>query len=323
MPAWTTLKGVVDLNQTPLIDSLAENLAEFFNYGLLEAGGYSDAVVTTPGVADPHDDTTFSPVHLHGVADGTIWQAPQANWVWETGLESSRQPVPSSGVYTNGVFHPTPASGTAFEHYLDYRDGRVVFTHPVATSTVVQASYSYRWINIYDQDTPWFRDVIFDAYRFNDTMPANDTTGSGIIGLLQQNAVHLPAIVVETVGTRTMVPYQQGNTSQVVYQDFLFHVLSETKNDRNAIVDILMAQKDSSIFLFDVDARTAAGQYPLTVTGSPVPGAMAYPALVEPPPAGFRSKIARFNKILGQETSARMPLFRAVVRVTMEVDAAF
>lgn len=319
MPTYTHLAGFGDgaADQKTFTEQLQENLVEFFNWGLLEAGGYSDILVSNVGVPDPTDDCNLLPNHMPGVADGRIWQAPYRNWVWESGLESSRQPVAISGVYVNGTFSPTPSSGTANEHYINYPEGRVVFTSPIATNSVVQAEYSYRWVNFYDQSVPWFRDVIFDAFRY-ETTP--DVHPSGIIGLLNENAVQLPAVVVETVATRKFLPKQLGDRSQWIFQDFLFHVVCDNAADRSAILDIVTLQKDKTIYLFDANARAAADKYPLDWHGSPVDGAMTYPVLVSDPPTGFRYKKCFFSNMVGQETSVRLPLFRAIIRVTLEVE---
>jgi hypothetical protein len=317
MPAWTRLIGAEDVDKKSFLENLEENLIEFFNWGLLEGGGYSDAHIDTPGVSDPTDDVTLLPNHMQGVVDGRIWQSPHRGWVWESGLESARQPIPVSGVYINGDFVQTPASGTQYEHYINYPAGRVIFANPIPTNTVVQAEYSFRWVHFYNQDVPWFRDVIFDAYRY-ETGP--DVPVSGVIGLLDNYAVELPAVVIETVATRRFVPKQQGDLSQWIYQDFLFHILTDNSPDRSGLIDYISLQKDKTIYLFDRNAQIAANKLPLDWRGSPVSGAMTYPMLVEPPPSGYQYNKCRFSNMVGQESSARLPLFRAIIRATLQVD---
>lgn len=316
MPTYTTLRGIHNVDDDSLVEILEENLMEFFNWGLLEAGGYTDATVTNLGVNDPTDDSMLIPVHMPGQPDGRIWQSPHRNWVWESGLDSERQPLPVSGVYVDGTFYDASTSG-AFAYFVNYPDGRVVFEQPIPTTSVVQASYSYRWVNFYDQEVPWFRDVVFDAYRFE---VGEDAQPSGVLGLLQEYQVQLPAVIIETVPTRRFVPKQIGDGSQWVYQDFLFHVLTDRSDDRNFLIDAITLQKDKTFYLFDTNARAAANKFALDWHGSLVSNAMTYPMLVDMPPSGFRFKRCIFNRMAGQESSGRLPLFRAIIRATLEVD---
>lgn len=305
MPTYTKLRGISNTDDKLLIEQLSDNLTEFFNWGFLEAGGYTDVSIDPTDVTE---DSTLAPVHMAGQPDGRIWQAKNINWVWEKGLESERQPVAVSGVYVGGAFQPSSGVG-AYKHFINYPEGRVVFDQPIPTTSVVQAAYSYKWVNFYNQNVPWFRDVIFDAYRYE---VGPDAQPSGVIGLLEKNRVQLPAMVVETVGNRRMVPRQMGDLSQFIFQDFLFHVLAEDVADRDFLIDAVTLQKDKTILLFDANAR----QFGLDWRGSPVAGAYMYPDLL----TNFFWKKAYFSRMVGQEASATLPLFRAVIRVSVQVE---
>lgn len=304
-PLKIKLVGVPDADRKLLTEQLTINLEAFFDWSLLEAGGYEDVHIDP---TDALNDSTLLPVHMPSQPDGRIWQAPHRNWVWESGLDSDRQPIPISGVYLGGVLHPQDGS-----YYINYPEGRVVFNDPISTTTVVQVEYSYKWMNFYNQTVPWFRDVIFDAYRFE---VGPDAQPSGFVGLLKQNSVQLPAIVIETGGRRS-VPRQLGNLSQWTYQDFLFHVLAENVEDRDFMIDVFSNQKDSSIDLFDENARAAANAFALDWHGAPVPEAnhFTYPNLI----TNYPLTTCYFNKIVIQEVSAILPLFRSVIRITLEI----
>lgn len=291
-------------------------MIDFFNWGLLEAGGYDDVNITNPGIDDPLDDATLRPVHTPGLPDGRVWQSNFRNWVWEDGLESEQQPISVSGVYVDGAFHNANDAGP-FKFFTNYKEGRILFEHAIPTTSLVQASYSYRWVNFYDQDVPWFRDVIFDAYRFE---IGTDVPTSGFVGLLQKNQVQLPAVIIETVPNRRFIPRQLGDGSQILYQDFLFHILTENSADRSFLIDTVTLQQDKTFYLYDVNARATANQFALDWHGNKIPGAKQYPDLVQMPPTGFRYHKCVFNKMVGQDSSARLPLFRAIIRVTLEVD---
>jgi hypothetical protein len=317
MPDYTQLKGVGDITDQLLAESLQENLLEFFDWACLEAGGFVNVSVPTPGVPDAYGDDNLVPVQEQGVPDGTIWQTPRSQWVYATGLPTDTPPTIASGVYVGGAFYPSSGTDGTYQHYLDYPNGRVVFSSPIPTTSVVQAEYSYRWVNWYEQDTTWFRDVVFDAFAINDQPQVYE---SGITTLLNNNRVQLPAVIIETVMNRRQRPLMLGNSSQWVEQDFLFHILSERSDQRNNLMDVVSLQKDKPLFLYDVNARRRAGDFATDWRGSPVPGAKMYPDLVSLPPSGYRWKVAWFSRMTGQDTSLRLPLYRGIVRATLETD---
>lgn len=317
MTDYLKLNGVRAGN-SQLIDLLEENLISFFEWGLLEAGFYDDVQIFALGDADtPYVAAeNLFPVAVPGVSGGRIWQAPYRNWVYETGLESTRQPIAVSGIYVDGVFRPLGGSGQ-YSYHIDYPNGRVTFDNAISTTSVVQANYSYKRIGLYDEDVPWFSTLVFDSFG-----PTADTSilPSGVLGLLKENQIQLPLIVVEGVARQRMVPKELGNISQWVYQDFLLHVIAENSLDRNNLVDIITHQKDKVFYLYDGNARAADNAYALDYRNSLVPGKPLYPTLVLPAPSGYRMNSCRFYQVRGSESSSTPPIFRGVVRATLEVD---
>jgi hypothetical protein len=317
MTDYLKLNGVRTGN-SQLIDQLEENLMSFFEWGLLEAGFYDDVEIYSLGV----DSTPYaaaenlSPVAVPGLSGGRVWQAPYRNWVYESGLESARQPIQVSGIYVDGDFQPLGVAGQ-YSYHLDYVNGRVTFDNPISLTSVVQANYSYKRIGLYDEDVPWFTNLVFDAFG---SMPSTQVIPSGSVDLLKEHQLQLPLIVIESVAKQRMVPKELGNLSQWVYQDFLFHIVAENSLDRNNLVSIVTRQKDRSIYLYDANARAADNAYALDYKNGLVPGKPLYPTLVSPPPSGYRMNQCRFYEARGSESSSTPPVFRGVVRVTIEVD---
>jgi hypothetical protein len=312
MPLYTKFVKVDDVKELTFTNIIRENLIEFFNWGMLEIHGYSDVPVVGLNTANPNLPGNFFAVHQPGVADGTIWQSLRPNWVWETGLESGDVPVAYGGVYVNGVFHASNSTGT-FAHYADYVNGRIVFASPIATTSIVQAAYSHRWLSIYDQDIPWFKSIILEQFE------TDQQAAAGFTSLLRDNKIKLPAIVIEHGRRLKQVPRQLGDLSQWVSVDYLFHVLAETDVDLTTVVDIVTSQKDSVIYLYDANARAAANAMPLDWRGALNPGAKTFPELVQEPPVGFRWQECRFTGMNAQDSGTTLPVFKAVIRVTVEV----
>ncbi len=299
---------ITSLNDKLLTEAIAENVKEYFDNEVIAKGGYGVARVNTPGTVDPYSKSQLHWVHAEGVADGRVWEGEESNWIWETGV-----PVSNSGVYVGGSFKPTATTTGQYAHYVNFPEGRVIFNTAVPKTAVVQAEYAYRWANFYDQNTPWFKDVVLDAF-LADQQPA----GSGFMRLLNDYDVRLPAVIVEPVMRRSFVPYELGSHSQWIRQDILFHVIAERAAERNNLVDFIMLKKDSSFYLYNVNARRAANDFALDWRGSPIAGAKSYQQLIQPSPTGYQWNVCTFADMSGQDVSLRLPLYRGIVRASLE-----
>lgn len=316
MPTWTTLRGYDDLAKDPPSTQVEQNVLDFFRWAFLEAGGFSNVAVASPGTPDPYGLSDLFPVQKGGVADGRVWQARKPDWVWETGLENPATPAVCGGVYVNGVYHPTASTTGAYAHHLDFPGGRVVFDSPVPTASLVQAAYAYRWVGMFDASVPWFRPVVLDGFL---TEEANRDKG-GVLSVLDDYRVQTPLVVVEAAMAQRLRPRQLGDRSHWVDQVVLFHVVAATKADRDRVANAIVQQQNDTVYLYDTDARRLAGDFDLDWRGSPLPGAKTYPQLVDA--AGYRSKHLYFTSMNPQDVSSRLPLFRGVVRATVTCDFA-
>ncbi len=316
MPEYTTLKGITQIGNSTLCEQLKANLVEFFNWGLLGIGGFTNIDRTSGGAYGG------SPAKLRLVDDknydlGQIWEANRQDWVWQSGVEYAYQPTQISGVYVDNIFHPAGSTGT-YEHSINYPLGQVQFTTAISPSSVVEVNYSHRSVSFYTSDAPWFKEVIFNTYRVDD--PQFHQSGSGVWTILSQNRVQLPAVIVETVPRREFVPLQLGG-GQWIRTDVLFHIISENTWDRDKLFDIITYQKDRTILMFDKNAMVTADKFPLDYKGSLASGAMMYPDLVKTnADGGFFWKKAFIKDMKAQDSQSMPPLYRAVVRGTFEID---
>ena len=316
MPVWTKLKGVTEIGNSFLCDQLKSNLVEFFNWGLLEIGGFTNVERSTVGgmggfpaklrlVDDPNFNT------------GQIWEANRQDWVWQSGLEYAYQPTVISGVYVNNTFYGSGATGV-YAHKIDYPNGRVIFNQAISTTGVVEVNYSHRYCSFYTSDTTWFKEVLFNSYRVDD--PQFMQHSSGVWDVLAQNRIQLPAVIVETVPRREFRPLQIGG-GQWVKQDVLFHILAENTWDRDKLIDIISYQKDRTILSFDKNRLAGEDKFPLDYDGSLRSGALSYPALVKDSGnGGYFWKKMFIKDMTTQETASYPPMFRAVVRGSFEID---
>ena len=305
-------KHVTQIGKTLLTSQIESNLKTYLDWGLLGVGGFSNVSIPTSGAYGG----TFDKLRL--VDDpsytlGQVWEGPRKDWVWETGVNYDTQPVDLSGVFVGGTLYGT--GDATYGHHYNYPLGRVVFDSAIAENSVVQINYAYRNVQTYIADqAPWWDEIQYDSLRVDD--PTIYDVGSGNWQILSNHRVQLPAIVVEAVPRRTFRPYEMGTVGNFVYQDVLFHILSESRWWRNQLIDVISLEKDRTIWLYDNNEVANVTGYPLDFRGMRVDDALMYPTLVD----SYRFKMARFyNMTVTEMSSPNSRFHRGTVRATFEV----
>ena len=318
MASFDKLKGINDISESTLSDNLESNLITFFNWGLLGIGAFGNVVINNASGAYGGDMSFLSPVRDRNYQEGQVWQAFRQDWVWESGINYSVQPIQVSGVYVNGTFHSLASTGT-FAHHVNYVLGRIVFDSPISmTSNVVQAEYSYRLFPFQSSNQTWFRNVQFESFRVDDTQ--FQQYGSGIWDVLAQDRVQLPTVVVEITPRSSMFGYELGGTT-TINKDILYHVFAENPWDRQRMLDIIAYQKDKTLPLFDKNLMAAASKFPLDYRGAIASGAMCFPDLVKPTgQGGFYWRAGTFVEMTTMETISQPPLYQGCVRSSFGVN---
>jgi len=305
-------KHVTELGQTLLTSQLESNLKTYWDWGLLEVGGFSNVSIPTSGAYGG----TFDRLRL--VDDpaytlGQVWETARKDWVWETGLDYSVAPTDISGVYINSTMYAT--GDATYAHHYNYPLGRVVFDTAIPTTSAVQLNYTYRHVQTYVADqAPWWDEIQYNSYRVDDD--TFDNHGSGNWQLLAQHRVQLPAIVIEAVPRRAFKPYEIGTVGNYVYQDVLFHVLAESRWWRNQLIDAISLEKDRTIWLYDNNSIAGITGYPLDERGMRVASPLMYPDFV----TDHRFKRARYyNMTVTELSSPNSRLYKGTARATFEV----
>jgi len=306
-------ENVTLIGNSLLTTQLETNMKAYYDWGLLEVGGFSNVTNASSGAYGGGyarlravDDPSFT--------NGQVWESARKDWVWESGLDFSTSPIDISGVYIGTGFYESGDATHA--HHYNYPLGRVVFDTAIANTSVVELNYSYRNIQTYVADQAgWFDELQYNSYRIDDTTFHN--IGSGNWQVLSANRVQMPAVVIEATSRRSFKPYEMGTVGSYVYQDILFHILSESRWWRNQLVDIISLDKDRTIWLYDNNSIEAITGYPLDHRGMRVGGsALMYKDLVD----DHRYKKARFfNMAVTEMESFSSRLHRATVRATMEI----
>jgi len=312
---YTKFNKVTQIGESLLSSEIENNLKWYLDWSFLGIGGWSNVEIPTSG-AFGGNFNTLRLVSDPSYTDGQVWEGARKDWVWETGSSyTGYEPIQISGVYINDTLYTT--GDATYGHHYNYPLGRVIFDSAIATTSTVQAAHSYRNVQVYVADqAPWWDELQYNSLRVDNS--TYSMTGSGSWGILANNRVQMPAIVLEVVPRRRFNPYQLGDTSQFVQQDVVFHVLGESRWWRNQLVDILSYQIDSQIWLFDTDTLIDSGAYPLDYRGMKVGSPLNYDNVVTT--SQYRYLLARITDMnITEMESHDARLHEGTVRATLEV----
>lgn len=305
-----------------LINQLENSLKGYLDWGLLSIGGWTNITNSTPGAFGGTFDR-LRVVSDPAYTNGQVWESARKDWVWETGMDYSGvmsdgtltgvQPITITGVTVGNTTYGT--GHATYGHHYNYPLGRVIFNNPISTSSVVKAEYSYRNVQVYVADqAPWWDELQQNSLRVDDATFNN--IGSGNWSILANHRVQLPAVIIEAVPRRMFTPYELGSLSQFVYQDVLFHVVADTRWWRNNLVDIISFQKDTTVMMYDNNAVSQSGAYPLDYRGMLIDPAKTYPFLAN----NYPYKYMRFyNVIVTELQTINSRLYQGTIRVTFEL----
>lgn len=306
------IKGIDSIFSATPNNEIQDSLVEFLDWGLLEKGNYFNVTLGELST----DDVDYSKLKLADhpyLLAGQAWEGFRKNWVWQSGVDYNPAPLVNSdsnypgvsGVYVDSVFHPTSETGT-YAHQIDHFNGRVIFDNPIPTGSLVQAEYSYKYINvIYSENLPYLRELQKNSLEVDKQTPL----------IPPEMRVQLPAIAVEIVPRRNFRGYQLGG-GQYIYTDVLFHCLAEDAYTRNKLVDIVSMQNEKSVWLLDSDKIADNDAFPIDHFGYVRPNAMRYPDLT----AQYSDNTITFTKNIVQNLDVFDGSFYAgIVRSTIEL----
>lgn len=273
---FTPLYGISHYQKSNTSELTQYSTVEWLRWNFLQIGAFGTATLPTSGTAPglhtlkPRSDPAF--------ADRRVWEAPKGDWVWESGVNYSRQPVNVSGVWVNGAYFPATTSGV-YAHTVDYKNGRVLFSNPVSGSSSVAVEHSYPLVRFYESQ-PWFQTLQRDVLKAVSDSQFSQF-GSGNFDVLAKNRIQLPAVVVEAVAAVPQggKPYEIGARTLHYNQPILLHVLAENEADMKRVHDILVRQKESVIGGIDKGEVARHNAFPIKPNGDKAVSGLCYPDL--------------------------------------------
>jgi hypothetical protein len=266
----TSFKGYGNIGEPSITEIVSDNIIEYINWGFLQLGAFFNIEIPSSGAfgGDRHrlicvDDPRYT--------DGQVWEAYRKNWVWESGLSISTQPIAISGIFVDGSFIPK-GSG----YHVNYKNGQVIFDTAIDTTSTVQLEYAHKWVEVVGAaNVPWFRKGQTRSFRVDDRL---FIANSGVWDELADTRLQLPVIAVEPVGKHYQ-GYQLGG-GQYARPEILLHVITENPGTAQRFASILAEQNESTFFLFDPGELASRNRFPLDYRGEIASGAVCYPDLV-------------------------------------------
>lgn len=308
-----SLKGFSNIGDSTVTNDIRDNLKLYLDYGLLEKSNFINVSIPQTGIYGGLEHI-LRPVKDPRYTNGQVWQAFRGNLVWESGFgaftstDNARPGV--SGVYVNNTFYPTSTTGT-YEHYIDHKNGQVVFTNAISTTASVQLNYSYKYINVIRTNGAGFFQQL-QSYSEN-SEKTNFINQSGEWAQFAENRAQPPIIGIETLPSQGARGYQLGG-GQVIKTDFACHCIAEDNYFRDFLKDVMVCQNDTTIQMFNLNAIATANKFPIDYRGVPTSGALRYNELVANYPYGWLTFYMRLDSLYEVGN-----LYVATIKCTTEV----
>jgi hypothetical protein len=315
LPDYAKFKAISDINRPFITNNLVNGVIDFCNWSLLNIGGFVN-VTRSPAVSGVYGGDRF---RLRRVTDGrftvgTVYEGFRSNWVWESGLDYTTQPIHSSGVWINDTFYTS--NHATYGHYVDYPRGRVVFNNSLPANTVVQTEFACRTAFFVDSETDYVQRLMWDTW---DVSRSDWLGSSGNWSDLSDLRLQLPIVGVKIVDNMSFAPYALGG-GQWCNTDVLYYIFTEDKYTKRQLCDILAAQNDKTIWIPNYALMKSDPDYPLSLNyyGTPVVSAVQYPDLVGE--SGYRWRKVQFmNTKVQDNMSVHNNLHKAIVRTTVQI----
>ena len=225
-----TFKNINAWGDPVVDDYLGVSMQMWLEWALLCAGAIQTCQIGSPGY-DGIDLTSMSLETGPNYLSGLTYRAPRSQWVWEQSVPGQTTIVPS--IYVDNILI---TSG----YTINYPMGQINFQNQLPKNSLVNAAYTYRYVQVRRADEPWFRKLLQDTFS---VQPA-PTPAS----IPPQSLVQLPCYVVEVIPvSMTGNPYELGNTSRFHKQNIAVHCLAETPWERKSLSGILQEQYDIQI----------------------------------------------------------------------------
>ena len=306
----TTFNHVTDIGQRDNISSLEDNLKSFLDWSFLNIGAFVNVDISTSGLSGG-DFSKLKPVSGDPtVVDPRVWEAPRKDWVYETGISHNGiSPNIITAINLNGTILPSPTGSGTYSYHINYPLGRISFNNNVSAKSDIRLSYAYRLVQIYkSSDSVWWKEIVENSY--DPSTIQNDYSS--------YNKIQLPAIVIDIAPRSISLPYELGTTTNILIQDVMIHVFSESPVQRNNLIDILLKQKDKTLNLYNIQKIIKQDRQPLNFRGEPNPRRLNYDQIYNDQ-SFYLSRAYIKNAVLSELKAFSNNLHHGVLRLSIEI----
>lgn len=304
-PKPNTFQHVNNLVDNLVLNTLEVNLKSYLDNAFLNIGAFTSIDINQNNIFNsPVSTLTLSTDQ--DFASGRVWDGFRKDWVYETDIDyNSNSPIDITTVNVDGVDVTTG-------FYVDYLNGRIIFDTALSPSATVKTSFTYRNIQVNRaSDVPWWR-----LLQFNSLDSTNIGNEGGNWNIGPYHRIQMPTIIVDSVPRSRNLPHELGSNSLRIEQDVIFNIISETKNERNQLLDVIRLQHDNTVKLYDLTAAAQNDVLPLDYRGYKNPNAQTYSDILSNYPwAGVYFK----NTTLSEVQSINIGLYEGLVRATVEI----
>lgn len=329
--------GVTSIGEHLILSQIENNIKSFLDWGFLHIGGFINVAKPQMNIygnplakLKPTDDPSYQ--------TGQIWQTMRKDWIWEEDIVYSKcmptslasfepnEPCPPeflqsvsptlvTGIYINNIFYGPNTTGQ-YQYKIDYINSRIIFNAPISVNTEVSMEYSYRWVQVYNYDSAkWWQQL---QYKTDNNAAHFNQIDKGDFSVLSNNRVQLPAIIIESIARGTSKPFQLGDTTLIMKQDVMLHIMAENMADRNALIDILRLQQDKFVYMYNTNYVIQHGIQPFNIDGTLNSARVSYDTLVSDP--RYRWKTSRLVDIFASGVESFSPFFsEANVKLSIEI----
>jgi hypothetical protein len=311
------LVGINNTQESTLSTILLDNLINFYDWGLLNKGGFETVKIPSSGMYGGNKHI-LKAVQDPNYTNGQVWQSFKENWVWESGLSTTTQPVQISGIFVDNIFKPYGYNSsikkyTGSGYTINYNEGKIIFDTPIATTSTVSLNHSYKWIKVDQAEgIPFFREIQTNSFRLDKYF----LTGSGDWVQLGQTRIQLPAVLIEVVPNCKFRGYQLGG-GQWADSDIVFYVLANNYTITNDIMNIIAYQNDRTLRLYSTTAVANSGHLPLDYKNELVSKSYNYPFQID---NHYFKNCFITNTNINNVTQFSPDLYMGTVRCSTEVE---
>lgn len=309
--SFTSLKGFNSFNDVDLLNQVQQSVISFFDWGFLNKGAFTNVLVNQTDI-NSNNQSILRKVKDSSYSNGQVWETFHHNIVWESGLQSSSQPIRISGVYVDGTFR-TPTS-VGYEHYVDYPNGRVIFNAAQSASTV-KMEYSYKNI-LFDRFStyPEISNLQFNAFSFSNY--TGFSSGDYFTLLRKQ----MPLVAVEVTPRLTSYPVSLGTGAQWIDTDILMHIFDTNDIMVKKLMSFISLQKEKTIYMLNMNLINSSGVYPISYNGGLINSPKTYDQLIN---GGYRDSQLYFTDAISTlNSNVGGDIHYGTVRFTTETISA-